>query len=139
MASLWCDLLCKLSINTWKSGQWITIIVSKKLKLEYLLLLIFIYSNSKFKVTCKNRDIECQYIRTQTKEKTSKTSNITYIKLPFSHTILHLNCHLNPNLPDPVNFVPFGTMTYSPFDINLMNITWIKFVYLYFCLFLNKA
>ena len=36
----------------------------------------------------------------------------------------------NPNLPDPVNFVPFGTMTYSPFDINLMSITCIKFVYL---------
>ena len=46
---------------------------------------------------------------------------------------------INPNLPDPVNFVPFGTMTYSPFDINLMSITCIKFVYLYFCLFLNKA
>ena len=46
---------------------------------------------------------------------------------------------LNPNLPAPVNFVPFGTMTYSPFDINLMSMTCIKFVYLYFCLFLNKA
>ena len=45
----------------------------------------------------------------------------------------------NPNLPDPVNFVPFGMMTYSPFDINLMSITCIKIVYLYFCLFLNKA
>ena len=31
--------------------------------------------------------------------------------------------NINPNLPDPVNFVPFGTMTYSPFDINLMSIT----------------
>ena len=46
---------------------------------------------------------------------------------------------VNPNLPDPVNFVPFGTMRYSPFDINLIGITCILFVYLYFCLFLNKA
>ena len=46
---------------------------------------------------------------------------------------------INPNLPAPVNFVPFGTRTYSLFDINLMSITFIKFVYLYFCLFLNKA
>ena len=46
---------------------------------------------------------------------------------------------VNPNLPAPVNFVPFGTMTYSPFDINLMSMTCIKFIYLYFCLFLNKA
>ena len=46
---------------------------------------------------------------------------------------------LNPNLPDPLNFVPFGTMRYSPFDINLISITCILFVYLYFCLFLNKA
>ena len=45
----------------------------------------------------------------------------------------------NPNLPDPVNFVPFGTMRYSPFDINFISITCILFVYLYFCLFLNKA
>ena len=53
--------------------------------------------------------------------------------------IIGLNVSFNPNLPDPVNFVPFGMMTYSPFDINLMSITCIKFVYLYFCLFLNKA
>ena len=46
---------------------------------------------------------------------------------------------LNPNLPDPVNFVPFGTMRYSPFDINLISITCMLFVYLYFCLFLYKA
>ena len=45
----------------------------------------------------------------------------------------------NSNLPDPMNFVPFGTMRYSPFDINLISITCILFVYLYFCLFLNKA
>ena len=31
---------------------------------------------------------------------------------------------LNLNLPDPMNFIPFGTMTYSLFDINLMSITY---------------
>ena len=46
---------------------------------------------------------------------------------------------LNPNLPGPVNFVPFGTMRNSLFDINLISITYIKFVYIYFSLFLNKA
>ena len=34
-----------------------------------------------------------------------------------------LSFKVNPNLPDPVNFVPFGTMRYSPFDINLISIT----------------
>ena len=29
---------------------------------------------------------------------------------------------LNPNLPNSVNFVPFGMMSYSLFDINLINI-----------------
>ena len=33
------------------------------------LLLIFIYSNSKFKVTCKNADFEFLYIKTDTEEK----------------------------------------------------------------------
>ena len=28
----------------------------------------------------------------------------------------------NPNLPNPVNLVPFGKMTYSLFDLNLINI-----------------
>ena len=32
-----------------------------------------------------------------------------------------LNC-VNPNLPDPVNFIPFGMMRYSIFAINLINI-----------------
>ena len=30
---------------------------------------------------------------------------------------------LNPNLPDPMNFVPFATMRYSIFDVNLMSLT----------------
>ena len=31
---------------------------------------------------------------------------------------------VNPNLPDPMNFVAFGMMRYSLFDINLMSITY---------------
>ena len=38
-----------------------------------------------FKITCKNADFECRYIRTQTKEKTFKISNSTFAILPFSH------------------------------------------------------
>ena len=30
---------------------------------------------------------------------------------------------INPNLPEPVNFVPFGPMRYSVFDINFMSLT----------------
>ena len=54
-----------------KSKEW------AKFELECLLL-IFIYSNSKFKATCKNEDFKCRYIRTHTKEKPSKISNITF-------------------------------------------------------------
>ena len=70
-----------------------------------------------------------------------KTCNWFFVpRPPFSTTCYNILTifNVNPNLPAPVNFVPFGTMTYSPFDINLMSITCIKFVYLYFC-FLNKA
>ena len=38
---------------------------------------IFIYSNSKFKVTCKNADFECRNITTHTEENPSKIFNIT--------------------------------------------------------------
>ena len=44
----------------------------------------------------------------------------------FHHTV---SWPVQPNLPDPVNFVPFGTIRYSISDINLMRITCIKFVY----------
>ena len=30
--------------------------------------------------------------------------------------------NLNPNLSNPVNFIPFGTMRYSIFDINIMSL-----------------
>ena len=43
MVSLWCALLCKFSIYTFKSDQWVTILWAK-FDLECLLL-IFIYSN----------------------------------------------------------------------------------------------
>ena len=44
---------------------------------------MFIYSTSKFKVTCKNKNFECCYIRTHTKEKPSKISDITFAIMPF--------------------------------------------------------
>ena len=66
----------KIGIRQWKSKEW------ANFELECLLL-IFIYSNSKFKVTCKNADFECWYIRIHTKEKSSKISNITLATLPF--------------------------------------------------------
>ena len=47
------------------------------------LLVIFIYSYSKFKVTFKNADFECRYITTHTKEKPSKIFNITFVNLPL--------------------------------------------------------
>ena len=39
-----------------------------------------------------------------------------------------LRAGFSPNLPDLMNFVPFDTMRYSVFDINLMRLTFIKFV-----------
>ena len=53
-----------------------------KFELECLLL-IFIYSNSKFKVTFQNEDFE--YLKIHTKEKPSKVSNITFAISHFSH------------------------------------------------------
>ena len=66
-------------VGQWKSKEW------AKYELECLLLtwLKFIYSHSKFKVICKNADFECRYIRTHTKEKPSKISNIAFAILPF--------------------------------------------------------
>ena len=83
MGSLCHGLLYKCSIYTLKSDQWITIWWAK-FELECLLL-IFIYFNPKFKVTCKNGNFECRYIKTHSKEKTSKIYNNTFAILPFSH------------------------------------------------------
>ena len=58
-------------VRQWKLKEW------AKFELECLLL-IFIYSNSNFKVTSKNGNFECWYLRTHTEEKLSKTSNITF-------------------------------------------------------------
>ena len=55
------------------------------------------------------------------------------------YAMASLRLSINPNLRAPANFVPFGTMRNSLFDINLISITYIKFVYLDFSLFLNKA
>ena len=63
-------------VRQWESKEW------AKFELECLLL-IFIYSNSKFKATCKNADFEFWYIRTLTKEKPSKISDIAFAILPF--------------------------------------------------------
>ena len=51
------------------------------------LLLIFIYFNSKFKVTCKNRDFEYLYIRTHSKKKNKKNKQflIDFCHFAFSH------------------------------------------------------
>ena len=55
---------------------------------------VFIYSNSKCIVTCKNADFECQYIRAHTKERLSRISNIAFVILPFyQKKILKLNGH----------------------------------------------
>ena len=53
---------------------------SAKSDLECLLL-VFIYSNSKLKVTCENTDFEYRYNWIHTKQKPSKISNITFIIL----------------------------------------------------------
>ena len=55
-----------------------------KFELESLQL-IFIYSNSKFKVTCKNTGFESRYIKTHTEVHSSKISNITFAILLLSY------------------------------------------------------
>ena len=58
------------------------------------LLLILINSSLEFKVTCKNAELKCPYIRTHTKEKPSKISNITFVILPsYQKRIFKLNGH----------------------------------------------
>ena len=58
------------------------------------LLLIFIYFNSKFKVTCKNWDFECQHIGTHSKEKNVEVSKVTFDMLHFLNQNLYkLQCH----------------------------------------------
>ena len=81
MVSFWYELLCKLSIYTLKRDQWITI-WWEKFELECVLL-IFIYSDSKFKATCKDANLESGYIKTLTEENPFKISNITFAILPF--------------------------------------------------------
>ena len=47
--------------------------------------LILIYSNSKFKVTCKNADFERSTSGIISKKTRQKISGITVVILPFSH------------------------------------------------------
>ena len=58
---------------------------SEQILIENVYLLVSIYSNSKFKVTCKNAHFECLYIGTHTKEKPSKIANIEDAILLSSH------------------------------------------------------
>ena len=85
---LWCELLCKVSIYTLKSDQWITI-WWEKFELQCLLL-----------DTCKNGDFEYQYIRTHSEEKTSKISNITFpiLQLPHQNVLPKLPTWVSWNL-----------------------------------------
>ena len=74
-------------VRQWNSREWVKFVLE-------CILQIFIYSNSKFKVTYKNADFECHYIRTHTKQKPSKISNIKFSILPFyQKKILKLNGH----------------------------------------------
>ena len=55
------------------------------------LFLKVIYSNSKFKVTSKNTDYKCLYIRTHTKEKPSKFLTLGPTVAIFSHHEILIN------------------------------------------------
>ena len=57
----------------------------RKIGVGMFTLLVFIYSNSKFKVTWKNVNFECQYIRTHSEENPSNISDIVFATLPVSH------------------------------------------------------
>ena len=89
MVSLWREILCKLSIYTPTSGQWITIWWAK-FELEGIIL-IFIYFNSEFKVRrktkTKNVDFERRYIRTHYKERPSKMFCITFVIFFFIKSV----------------------------------------------------
>ena len=70
MGSLWRALLYKLTTTyTFKSDHWIAISWAN-FELEYLIysFTTYVYS-TEFKVTWKNGDFECRYIRIHTEEK----------------------------------------------------------------------
>ena len=64
-ASLWCEILRKRPIYTSQSNRWIPLLWANELE---RLLIIFIYFNSKFKVTCN----ECRCIKSHSEEKSLK-------------------------------------------------------------------
>ena len=78
-------------LNLEQSDHWI-MICQAKFELECILLTL-IYTNSKFKVACKNADFEYWYIRTHTEEIPSKLFNVTFAIFPFSHKSTLLKCH----------------------------------------------
>ena len=87
IVSLWYKLLCNVSILQFEEWSWENNMMST-IELEFELLILD-YSNSKFKVTCKNVDFKCRYIRSLTEEKSSKIiSNITFAMLHFLIKIL---------------------------------------------------
>ena len=57
----------------------------------------------------------------------------------FFIVIMLCGTGLNPNLPDPLNCVPFGTMRYPIFAINLINFHEHNLHMIWICLFQNKA
>ena len=82
---------CISSIFTLKSVYVDNNIWWAKFELQCLLL-IFYYFNSKFKVTCRYGNFECQYNKTHYEEKMSNISNITFVILHFSDQD-SLKCH----------------------------------------------
>ena len=105
-ASLWCVLIHKLPIYMSKS-DWYTPLWWAKFDLEYLLT-IFIYFNSKFKVTCKNEDFECRCIKTHFEEKSLK---FVLFQSPFCF----ISCQNSlPNLPSWVVWSLLFVMLYAP-------------------------
>ena len=102
-----------------------------KFELECLLLLIFIYRNSKFVVICKNADSECWYIVywTHTKDKCFLTSHS-----PFCLIIIKITPTILPSLVIwNLLFWCCHQMSFALFNSNIKN-TKSSFVLL-FCLF----
>ena len=122
MVSLWWEL-CKLSIYTLKSDQWITI-WCVKYELESLLL-IFIYCNPKLKVACKNANFECQYIRIHTDEKASKISKIRHFAFSHKKYFVILTKLGSTHLNETIRYASkWFILTQNPESVNLKCITY---------------
>ena len=75
----------------------------------------------------------CSYVKLGKNHKKKKKKKRVFLTCPCHNIYRDEAVGLNPNLPAPLNFVPFGTLTYSPFVINLMSITCIKFICISVC------